>query len=74
MKDSPAFICPVSDLVSAVLKLTQAIKNKKSNDNLDSKDTSLFCLNIKFMTKTPVNKINNKALVDLASLEKKGVG
>ena len=74
MKDSPAFICPVSDLPNAVLKLTHAIKNKKSNDNLDSKDTSLFFLNIKFMTKTPVNKINNKALVDLASLEKKGVG
>ena len=67
-------MCPVSDLLNAVLKLTHAIKNKKNNDSLLSNDISLFLLKIKLMIRTPVNKINSKALVERASLEKKGVG
>ena len=67
-------MCPVSERLNAILKFIHEIINKKKSDNLVSQDVSLFFLNKELITKTPVIRINNNALVDLASFEKKGVG
>ena len=72
--DNPLIMCPVSDLLNAVLKFIQANRNKKIKDIFDSIVTSSLFLNNKFIVKTPVTIINKRALVDLASPEKKGVG
>ena len=64
----------VSDLLKAILKLIQEAINKKIRESLVLTVILCFSLNKELTNHRPVIKIIKSALVDLASLEKKGVG